>query len=136
MAEPRRELTCWKVWQHSGPRQKGCRLPISPGRPGHPGQAGWEQGVPRLPSREPLALGKNGKIVTHGSVSQEGNLRPSMMVSAFQLFHHQCCHQVGRKPWICILSRTQSMGDMQDNDYRGKRKEEKTLGSFSFLSEG
>lgn len=72
---------------------------------------------------------------TVGVSGRRGHSRPSMMASASKLFHHQCCHPVGRKPWLFILSGTQFL-DMHGNDYRAKEKREKTLGKlfFPFLS--
>ena len=137
-AEPKRELTCWTAWRRSGPHQKGCRLPVSPGQPGQHGQAGWDQGVPHLPSQGPLALGENEKIQWITATSgRRGDLLPSTMASAVQLSHHQCCHQVGRKPWKSwsFLGLAQLMEDMHGSDYRGKERGE-TLGKlfFSFWS--
>lgn len=66
---------------------------------------------------------------------RRGNSWPSVMAVASELFHHQCCHQVGGKPWICVLSGTQLTGDMHWKDYRRKERGGENTGSSSFLSE-
>ena len=69
------------------------------------------------------------------AVSGRRGSSPSIMVAAFELFHHQCCHQVGRKPWICVLSGTPLRGDMHGKEDRGKEREGENTRSPSFLSE-